>query len=148
MDQNQYIIETIVRMLLDTNGATVALIDKVWETWTPEQRKFFADKAYDIAQEKMPNIISKTFYDVRGGYNNDPLSTSIRRKLDDAFKSGAIGASIDKLIDAEAAYWREHAPSLVERAFEKIVNAVLSAKIGQVDLSDVLGHVKKEKSGR
>jgi hypothetical protein len=145
MDQNQYIIETIVRMLLDTNGATVALIDKVWETWTPEQRKFFADKAYDIAQEKMPNIISKTFYDVRGGYNNDPLSTSIRRKLDDAFKSGKIGDQIDESIEREVSYWRKSIPADVERAVEKLINHAFRVSIGRVDLDDIMGYVKKDK---
>jgi hypothetical protein len=147
MDQNQYIIETIVRMLLDTSGATVSLVDKVWETWTPEQRKYFADKAYDIATEKMPSIIGRVFSEARGNQYSDMLSSSIRHRLDVAFKSGKISDQIDSLIEREVSYWRGRVQTDVESAVEKLVNQALRVSMGRVDLDDIMSYVKKEKGG-
>jgi len=108
------ILDKIVQALLYNTDAYELLMGRVWETWTDEQRKEIADRAYTLALARLDVVVPHSIRTLGAGSAKgqinlfaDHVKASIRRAFDDRKVEGSIRELVTSHLDETLSSLRE-----------------------------------------
>lgn len=144
-ETERQLVDVLVRNLLARDERDGTLMARLWEEFTPDQRRLLADRAFEVAMGRLDSYVNGRLFAIgyaAGSTDNmlrEHVRAQIRRALEEHELLKELGAQVSREAGALQGQLREFIRDELKGAYRRIIRAAIDLGAMRGALLDGIG---------